>query len=400
MRQIFTLCFFIFFSFYVFAQHKYPDHFTGKIPNHSTIKKIVPKKKSADSGINKTNSYSAISNPAKTDKSLNDFAKGEKTINFNGQWKGGFNESSYGFSGMMGNDIDYVLELQTTGSSVSGFSYTYFNEGRKRYYTICKLTGTLNSSTREIVVTETERIKYNTPPDFQNCFQTHKLHYEPDSANVETLRGTWIPAPNQSGNCGYGTTLLSRRIINRTPLEKPAEKIIAKTNPQKNGVATKPYIAPKINNKSIAAKPRSVIKPSVVKKDEKIKDIPYGTSDIKKITEPIILPPAKFEPRRKDILKTIHITQPSFRIDFYDNGEIDGDSITVIYNSKIILSHKMLSAKAITLTLSLDENITQNIITMYADNLGTIPPNTALMIVTDGDKRYEVRITSDTEKSG
>jgi len=37
---------------------------------------------------------------------------------------------------------------------------------------------------------------------------------------------------------------------------------------------------------------------------------------------------------------------------------------------------------------------------MYADNLGTIPPNTALMIVTDGDKRYEVHISSDTEKSG
>ena len=60
----------------------------------------------------------------------------------------------------------------------------------------------------------------------------------------------------------------------------------------------------------------------------------------------------------------------------------------------------MLTTKAISLTLSLDENVKENIITMYADNLGTIPPNTALMIVTDGDKRYEVRITSDTEKSG
>ena len=60
----------------------------------------------------------------------------------------------------------------------------------------------------------------------------------------------------------------------------------------------------------------------------------------------------------------------------------------------------MLTTKAISLTLALDENVRENIVTMYADNLGTIPPNTALMIVTDGDKRYEVRITSDTEKSG
>jgi hypothetical protein len=37
---------------------------------------------------------------------------------------------------------------------------------------------------------------------------------------------------------------------------------------------------------------------------------------------------------------------------------------------------------------------------MYADNLGSIPPNTALMVVTDGNNRYEVRISSDLEKSG
>jgi hypothetical protein len=37
---------------------------------------------------------------------------------------------------------------------------------------------------------------------------------------------------------------------------------------------------------------------------------------------------------------------------------------------------------------------------MYADNLGSIPPNTALMVITDGEKRYEVRISSDLKKSG
>ncbi len=81
--------------------------------------------------------------------------------NFNGQWKGGFNETSYGFSGMGGNDIDYVLELDIKGSGVSGYSYTYFREGSKRYYTICKLTGTLSKATKEITVTEIERTKYN-----------------------------------------------------------------------------------------------------------------------------------------------------------------------------------------------------------------------------------------------
>jgi hypothetical protein len=36
---------------------------------------------------------------------------------------------------------------------------------------------------------------------------------------------------------------------------------------------------------------------------------------------------------------------------------------------------------------------------MFADNLGSIPPNTALMIVNDGKKRYELRLTSNLEKS-
>jgi hypothetical protein len=309
--------------------------------------------------------------------------------NFNGQWKGGFNESSYGFSGMMGNRIDYVLELQTTGSSISGFSYTYFNEGPKRFYTICKLTGSVNRSTKEIEVTETERIKYNTPPDFQNCFQTHKLHYVQDSSDIETLRGTWVPAPNQNGNCGYGTTLLSRRIINRIPLEvKPAEKNTVKTDPQKNPPVARPkYIAPKDNNKNkpVAARPHAKTKPPILKKDETTKNIPSQIPETKQ-TEPITSQVTKFEPRRKDILKTIPITQQTFKVDFYDNGEIDGDSITVFYNGKILLLHKMLTTKAISLTLSLDENVKENIITMYADNLGSIPPNTALMVVTDGDK--------------
>ena len=50
--------------------------------------------------------------------------------------------------------------------------------------------------------------------------------------------------------------------------------------------------------------------------------------------------------------------------------------------------------------LDIDEDEQMNELVMYAENLGSIPPNTALMIVTDGTKRYEVRITSDLEKSG
>jgi hypothetical protein len=32
---------------------------------------------------------------------------------------------------------------------------------------------------------------------------------------------------------------------------------------------------------------------------------------------------------------------------------------------------------------------------MFAENLGKYPPNTALMVISDGDKRYETFLSSD-----
>ena len=319
--------------------------------------------------------------------------------NFNGQWKGGFNENSYGFSGLGGGDIDYVLELDTKGSIVSGYSYTYFREGSKRYYTICKLKGSLDRDAKEITVTEIERTKYNTPPNFQNCFQTHKLHYIQDSADIEMLKGTWMPAPNQTGNCGYGTTLLSRRIVKKLPMGLASrERKLEKKSPPKNQVATtkKPVTKPKT---PITARPKVEESKPDLSKNEAIKDATDNKTELKK-PEINPNPVTGFKSRRKDIIKTIPITNENFKIDFYDNGEIDGDSISVFYNGRLVLSHQRLSDKPVSLKLMLDNDTQENLVTMYAENLGTIPPNTALMIVTDGDKRYEVRITSDTEKSG
>ena len=90
----------------------------------------------------------------------------------------------------------------------------------------------------------------------------------------------------------------------------------------------------------------------------------------------------------------------TFTVDLYDNGEIDGDSISLFFNGRLVLSHKRLGDRAISLKLNVDESKDVNELIMYAENLGSIPPNTALMVVYDGDKRYETRISSDLQKSG
>ena len=47
----------------------------------------------------------------------------------------------------------------------------------------------------------------------------------------------------------------------------------------------------------------------------------------------------------------------------------------------------------------MDETQPEHELVMVAENLGRIPPNTSLMVVTAGDKRYEVRITSTEQKN-
>jgi hypothetical protein len=87
-------------------------------------------------------------------------------------------------------------------------------------------------------------------------------------------------------------------------------------------------------------------------------------------------------------------------IDAVDNGQIDGDTVSLYFNGKLMISKERLSAKPITLRIRIDPNQDDNDLVMYAENLGSIPPNTSLMVVTVGDKRYEVNITSTDQTSG
>jgi hypothetical protein len=90
------------------------------------------------------------------------------------------------------------------------------------------------------------------------------------------------------------------------------------------------------------------------------------------------------EKRNNQLVKQIVVEHDSISVTLYDNGDIDGDSVTLIYNDKIITSHQRLSDKPITFTLKVEPSKSPNELVMYAENLGSIPPNTALMIIYDG----------------
>ncbi|HET6765999.1 MAG TPA: hypothetical protein VFH08_01325 [Chitinophagaceae bacterium] len=107
----------------------------------------------------------------------------------------------------------------------------------------------------------------------------------------------------------------------------------------------------------------------------------------------------QYKEREKVVANELVVESDTLKVDFYDNGEIDGDSISVFYNDKLIAFNRILSTRSVHFDIPLDSTKEINEITMFADNLGTIPPNTALMMVNDGKKRYELRLTSNFEKN-
>jgi hypothetical protein len=119
------------------------------------------------------------------------------------------------------------------------------------------------------------------------------------------------------------------------------------------------------------------------------------------IPRPVVnFPVAEEYKQRKNIIsKEITVNSDSLKVDFYDNGEIDGDSISIFYNNKLISFNRILSDRPVHFDLPLDTTKQVNEITMFADNLGSIPPNTALMVVTDGKKRYEIKMASSLKEN-
>jgi hypothetical protein len=98
--------------------------------------------------------------------------------------------------------------------------------------------------------------------------------------------------------------------------------------------------------------------------------------------------------RENRLAKKITTSSKQFSIDLYDNGTIDNDTIIVYDNKKLLVSKRRLSYKAIHLEFTLSEVINEHEIIIVAHNMGTVPPNTALLVLKDGDRRQELFITS------
>lgn len=118
------------------------------------------------------------------------------------------------------------------------------------------------------------------------------------------------------------------------------------------------------------------------------------------IIEAITLPlPKVIETRANPIIQKITTEEAELNIELYDNGEIDGDTVSIYHNNKLVVNRAGISTKPVSLKIKVDKANPKHELVMVADNLGRIPPNTSLMIITAGTKRYEVFISSSEQKN-
>lgn len=127
-----------------------------------------------------------------------------------------------------------------------------------------------------------------------------------------------------------------------------------------------------------------------------------GSIVLNRQTKPAINKMVKSDELRdkKNILvQEIHLDSSLVQIELFDNGQIDGDTVSVYVNNRSTIYRQLLRAQAISFSVPIDQKRPIQEVVMVGENLGTIPPNTALMIVTAGKERYQLYLTADEKKN-
>lgn len=252
----------------------------------------------------------------------------------NGIWRGTLIQAPGGCY------AQYSIELQinfiVSANTLSGRSYDYHDVSK---FVKLDFIGRYNNNTKRLVIIENDLMETHIPEICVPCIKTYDLSWS-KSGDEEVLSGEC-----KGREFGGNNTCPSYKIV----LKRVAKSDFAVDIEQK--------------------------------------------PDLQELQKNLHL-----QPRSKELVKTIIVPSGEIKLDFYDNAEIDNDTITVLLNGKLLLYRQMLKATPLTITLNAFPNTDYEIV-MYADNLGTIPPNTALLVITAGAKKYEVRLASSEETS-
>jgi hypothetical protein len=232
----------------------------------------------------------------------------------------------------------YFLELQINfdNNSITGKAYDYYDTSK---FVKLSFSGRYNPQSHRLVLIETRVLQSKIPLDCAPCIKTYDLTYE-KKGNDEMLTGDWRGHIQDRKNaCPPGKIILKKADHSDFPVDIE-------------------------QNDTLARLQQSI----------------------------------KLQPRVTQIMKTIVVDTSKIKIELYDDAVVDNDTITVFINQKLLLYRQRLTEKPLTIYFSAFPE-TEYELLMYADNLGLIPPNTALMVVTAGNKKFEVYLSSSEEKT-
>jgi hypothetical protein len=325
--------------------------------------------------------------------------------NLTGIWRGNFYQRVFGD---LSDKYKYEVQIDHRKSGmIEGVTYSYRTTV---FYGKAKLSGLQNVSPGKFTLEETRivevKMQQNTEPCVMTCFLTYSKQ-----GDLEILRGSYTSKNVYDGkDCGNGTVYLTKVTTSDFHKEKFLEKKPPVTPPPANNKpvikppvkpVTPPVTKPDTPKKPVVNPPLQKPDPGkVVKIDPQQKPVTNNTIKKNDLKINNIEKPAVLKTRENELVKTIMISSSNeVKIDIYDNGEIDHDTVSVYLDNKLVLSRQMLRTIPLSLTLKMDETNDYHEIVMVAENLGEIPPNTSLMVVNAGDKRYEVRVTSTEQKN-
>ena len=99
------------------------------------------------------------------------------------------------------------------------------------------------------------------------------------------------------------------------------------------------------------------------------------------INDTSIIPTSNFD-RPNIYLGCIEISTRITNIKAWDHGQIDGDIVSIIANGEIIVDEQTLDGPLNPINVDYDFGYNgYNYVTLYAHNLGTIPPNTCTISI-------------------
>lgn len=369
-----------------------------------------------------------------------------------GIWRGYFSSSSGIYrEGFKEETYKYEVQLdQLKNNSVQGVTYSYKTTV---FYGKAELNGIYTPTSKSLIIKETRLVDLKIGDKSEPCLMTCYLDYS-RIGKLEVLSGTFISTNvKDKGDCGSGRVylekvvesdfkkedfLLKRKTADTSktlsallanPTKKPAsqqpapaKKAIVKTTPRQPNAPSAPkpgpqkaVVAVRPTVKNQTAPPKKPVtktappadKPAVTTKGadrvpeqlvnaQKADAVPAPKAESRERRIPI---PKVLIERENKLVKTITTSEENILIDIYDNGTIDNDTISLYHNNELVISNGKLNTKPIKLKIRNNSNDNRHELVMVAENLGEIPPNTALMVITAGKERYEVFLSSDEQRN-